>query len=144
MAETDCGLLSHQHLDSGGGRKGRKTETQIMRGKNHFLNFAVDLLFEFYIHTSTLASAKQQVQTADGSYRSHRQTHDTSATGYMSLNFKDGQQQRVLCPGVVGQREFLNSEDTYRLCYFHLGTQSRPPFQLHFRSLNTDFFLPSS
>lgn len=44
----------------------RKTETDHER-KNHFLNFAVDLPFEFYIDTSTLASEKQQVQTAEGS-----------------------------------------------------------------------------
>ena len=103
----------------------------------HFVNFAVELLFEFlYSH---LHSGFSKTTGANCRWILLQSQTDTSASGYMSLIFKDDQQQQDLCPGVQEQRASMNSEGTYRLCYFHLSTQSRPPFQLHFRSFNTDF-----
>ena len=116
------------------GEKGGKKDPEK---KNHFVNFAVELLFEFlYSH---LHSGFSKTTGANCRWILLQSQTDTSASGYMSLIFKDDQQQQDLCPGVQEQRASMNSEGTYRLCYFHLSTQSRPPFQLHFRSFNTDF-----
>lgn len=50
-------------------------QKQIMRGDTISLILLLTCPLSFYSHTSTLASAKQQVQTADGSRGSHRHTH---------------------------------------------------------------------
>ena len=108
----------------------RKGGKKNLEKKNHFINFAVELLFE--ILYSHLRSCFSKTTGADCRWILLQSQTVTSASGYMSLIFKDGQQQQDLCPGVTGQRA-----STYRLCYFHLSTQSRPPF--HFRSFNINF-----
>ena len=54
---------------------GEKGGKKILRRKTTSLILLLNCSLSFYIHTFTLVSAKQQVQTADGSYCSHRQTH---------------------------------------------------------------------
>lgn len=57
------------------GKEKKEKQKQIMRGKTTSLILLLTCPLSFYIDTSTLASAKQQVQTADGPHRSGRQTH---------------------------------------------------------------------
>lgn len=88
----------------------KKNRKPAQERKDYFLNSAVDLPFEFLC--SHLHSGLSETTGANCRWILSQSQTDTSATGYMSLSLKHCQQQPDLCPGMAGQRAFVNCEDS--------------------------------
>lgn len=77
MVEADCGLLFHQHFDLME-KRGKKS----LEKKNRFVNFAVELLFEFlYSH---LHSGFSKTTGANCRWILLQSQTDTSASGLVT------------------------------------------------------------
>lgn len=115
------------------GKKNRNTDHK--RGKTTSLILLLTCPLRFYIHTSTRASAKQQVQTADGSYRRRRQTH-------LPLLHEPQFERWPAATRFVpwgGRAEGCFERRGYLVAVlFPSSAQSKPLFQLYSRSLDTD------
>lgn len=90
MLTTGYYSISISIFEVEGKKENRNTDHE--RGKTTSLILPSTCPLSFYIHTCTLASAKQQVQTADGSYRSCRQTHLLLVTWFWIWNMPSSNQ----------------------------------------------------